>query len=405
LKKLLLVVLLAGLAGLGWWIYQRKTDAPDVPFAKVKRETLISTLPTNGKVEPLEWEAVRVDTPGLIDTVSVQEGQSVSKGAPIARLKAAGLESELTAAQARLAQARAELANIERGGKSTDLAEIESSLARARFDREAAQREYAALQRLAEKQAATPNDVQAARGKLRQAELDIEALERRRAALVSQPEKTVAEARLKEAGAAVELAQRRIEQTVIRSPLAGVVYNLSVRPGTYLAEGDLVANVGRLDKLRVRVYVDEPELGRVAVGEPVTITWDGLPGTTWNGAVEKMPTSVVPLGTRQVGEVLCTIDNPGRELVPGTNVNAEVRSNVVPSTLTIPKEAVRRETGSAGVAVWLLKGNTVIWQKVKLGAASVTRVQVTGGLAEGDSVALPTERPLRAGEPIEPVYP
>ena len=58
----------------------------------------------------------------------------------------------------------------------------------------------------------------------------------------------------------------------------------------------------------------------MAVGQPVTITWTAQPGKRWKGTVEKGATDIIALGTRQVGEVLCTIDNPGRELVPGTNV-------------------------------------------------------------------------------------
>jgi multidrug resistance efflux pump len=50
-----------------------------------------------------------------------------------------------------------------------------------------------------------------------------------------------------------------------------------LRPGAYLAAGDLLANVGRLDRVRIRVYVDEPLLGRVAPGQPVTITWEACP--------------------------------------------------------------------------------------------------------------------------------
>src|SRR5205814_3029488 len=123
-----------------------------------------------------------------------------------------------------------------------------------------------------------------------------------------------------------DLARRRLSQGIIRSPMSGIIYNLSVRPGAYVTPGGLIANVGRLDKLRVRVYVDEPELGRVAVGQPVTITWEGLPGQTWNGTVEKLPTEIVTLGTRQVGEVLCSIDNPGQKLVPGTNVDVKIRT-------------------------------------------------------------------------------
>ena len=63
--------------------------------------------------------------------------------------------------------------------------------------------------------------------------------------------------------------------------MAGVVYGREVRPGSYVNAGDLIANIGRMDRLRVRVYVDEPELGRVAEGQPVTITWDALPGRQW----------------------------------------------------------------------------------------------------------------------------
>lgn len=402
MKKLLLLFLIP-LAALAWWILQKRTEAPEVPFAKVKRETLISTLPTNGKVEPIEWAAVRVETAGLIEKVPVQEGQSVAKGAVLAQVSRTGLLADLSAAEAQVAQARAEMATLAQGGKSSELAEIESGLARARFNREGAQREYAALRRLAEKQAATKVEVDAARGKVMQAELEMEALERRRKALVTTADQGLAQARLKEAEAAVALARRRIEQGQIRSPVEGVVYNVAVRPGAYLSAGDLVANVGRLDKLRVRVYVDEPELGRIATGQPVTITWDALPGRKWSGSVERLPTAIAALGTRQVGEVLCTIENPDRELVPGTNINAEIRTNLVSNALTIPKEALRRE--SAGVGVLLLKTGKVAWQPVKIGASSVTRAQVTEGLSDGDSVALPTEHALKPGDAIKAVYP
>jgi HlyD family secretion protein len=161
--------------------------------------------------------------------------------------------------------------------------------------------------------------------------------------------------------------------------------------------------VGRLERLRVHVYVDEPELGRVRVGQPVTITWDALPGRTWTGVVERLPTEIVPLNTRQVGEVLCTIGNPGSELVPGTNVNAEIRTSVAEKALTIPKDAVRRD--AAGSGVFLLQGDTLAWRKVTLGVSGVTRIQVTSGLAEGDSVALTTPEPLKPGDRVRPVYP
>ena len=400
--KKLLPLPLVGIAVLSWWVWHKKTEAPQVPFAKVKRETLVSNLPTNGKVEPIVWQTVRAESEGLVEKVPVQAGQFVAQGALLAELSQSGLTAALTAAEARVVQARAELAVVENGGKSTELVDIENRLAKIRLDREAALRDYNALRRLQEKQAATGQEVLQAQGKMREADIEIQGLERRRAALVGKTDKSVALAKLHDAEAAVSLARSRIAQTGIHAPIAGLVYDLKVRPGAFVQLGDEIANIGQLDRVRVRVFVDEPELGRVAVGEPVTITWTALPGKHWSGRVEKAPTAIVPLGTRQVGEVLCTIDNPGRELVPGTNVDAEIRTSVVENALAIPREALRRE--SAGLGVYVLDGSLIHWRSVQTGVSSITRVAITHGLQDGDAVALPTDLALQDGERVTPVF-
>jgi HlyD family secretion protein len=397
--KKLLWLLPIPLAALGWFAYHRNTEAPQVPFAKVVRETLVSTLPTNGKVEPVEWQAVRVEQAGLVSKVPVQEGQVVSQGAPLAILSDTGLQADLETAEARVAQARAELATLEAGGKQVELTTIESDLARLRVEKDHDEKEYASLRRLADKQAASMVEVDEMKSKVRAAEMGIEALDKRRAALVSQSDKTVAQARLQDAEAAVSLAKRHMEQTSISAPISGLVYGLAAHPGVYLNVGDLVANVGRTDRLRVRVYVDEPELGHIEVGQPVTINWDALPGRSWEGSVERKPSNIISLGSRQVGEVLCTIDNPEHVLLPGTNVDAHIKTATVANALTMPKEALRRDAN--GVGVFVLQGGRLVWKPVTTGVSSVTRVQVQRGLAEGDEVALPTETPLHDGEIVK----
>jgi HlyD family secretion protein len=152
--------------------------------------------------------------------------------------------------------------------------------------------------------------------------------------------------------------------------------------------------------VRVRVYVDEPELGRVEVGESVRITWDALAGRDWTGKVERKPIEVVALGSRQVGEVLCTVDNPNRDLTPGTNINAFILTKVAHDVLSIPKSTVRRDHG-AGVYV-LQPDNTVKWRAVQTGVSDALRVEVTGGLTEGDRVAQPTDIPIKDGMPVNP---
>ena len=399
MKRIALLILIAAGAALIGWQFFRRSQPPVVPVTTVKRDTLVSTLITNGKAEPLEWMAVRSEREGQVERVLVEKGQVISQGALIGELDAGTARSELVSAQARISQARAEIEALERGGSSAQLAEIQSGLTRAKADLEVAQREHETLRRLAAKDAATRQQVDEARRAVEKAELEIRALENRRASLVAQTDRSIAQARLRDAEAAAESARRRIEQASIRAPMEGIVYQLDTRPGAYLNPGDVVAHIGKLHRLRVLVYVDEPELGRVNTGMPVKITWDARPGREWKGVVEKVPTQVVALGTRQVGEVVCVIDNSGRELPPGANVNAEIQSSVAENVLVVPKEAIRRENNASGV--YVVGGDRLEWRPVKLGISSATRTQVVTGVAEGDRVVLPTDRPLTHGMQVK----
>ena len=398
MKKALVSLLLAGVAVVIVWGVLRKGDPPKVSFARVKRQTLVSTLPTNGKVEPWLWQAVRAETGGVVSSAPVEDGQTVAAGTVMAGITDAALQAETDAAQAKLNEARANLATQEAGGKPAEFTDIDNSLARARFDLAQAQKVLASLERLVAQHASTQQEADAAREKVQQSELEIAGLEKRRRSLSSPTEVAAARARVGDAETALGLARKRAELSVVRAPMAGVVYGREVRPGSYLNAGDLVANVGRMDRLRVRVYVDEPELGRVAVRQPVTITWDALPGRQWHGEVDKKPVAVEALGSRQVGEVVCSIENEGRALIPGTNVNAEIRTAVVENALAIPKEALRHD--AQGDYVLALKGGAVERRAVKKGASNIAMVQVVEGLTDGDAVALPSDAPLKAGDRV-----
>jgi HlyD family secretion protein len=399
LKKLLLFLAIGAAAVIAWGIV-RKNRPQVVNFARVARQTLVSTLPTNGKVEPYEWQAVRAETAGLVSRIPVHLGESVAKGAILAETSDPSLAADVEAAQAKVTEARANLAALEQGGKSADLTDIENSLASARLKLERERTEAATLDRLVQKQAATRMEAQAAADKVRQTESEISGLEKRRTALVGRTDVEAARARLADAEAALTLARSHSASSVIRSPIAGQIYMLAARPGDYLNIGDPIANVGRVDRVRVRVYVDEPRLGRVAPGQPVTITWEALPGEQWQGAVEQMPTSIDTLGSRQVGEVVCTIENPVRELIPGTNVDAAIRTAVADNALVIPKEALRHD--ASGDFVFILKGDAVERRAVKTGISTVNQLQVLDGLSESDAVALPSDVPIAPGTRVTP---
>lgn len=410
MKKLLLLLLLAGVAAILIWGVLRKGEPPKVAFVRVTRQTLVSTLPTNGKLEPVAWQSVRAETAGVVNRVAVDDGQAVAAGALMASISDPGLQADIDAAQAKVNEARANLNALEAGGKPAEFTEIENNLVRARFDLAQAQKLLATLQRLADKHAATQQEVEGARDKVQQSELEIAGFDKRRRSLVSVAEVASARARLGDAESTLRLAQQRAALSVVHAPMGGIVYGREIRQGSYVNAGDLIANIGRMDQLRVRVYVDEPELGRVAEGQPVTITWDALPGRQWQGKVEKKPVAIQALGSRQVGEVVCVIDNPidkpaenpsekpRRALIPGTNVNAEIRTAVAVNALIIPKESLRHD--AQGDYVFVLKGDTIARRAVRKGASSITQAQIVEGLADSDSVALPASIPLKEGDRV-----
>jgi len=400
LKKLLLLLLALVLAVVVWGLMRRNAPA-DARFVRARRQTLVTTLPTNGKAEPIVWETARAPAAGLLSRVAVQDGETVAAGTVLAEIADPALNADLQSAQAHLGEAQANLAALE-SARPSDEVEISNSLARARLDLEREQKELDVRKRLLAKQAATAQDVQEQADKVARLQNEIAGLQKRRAALVNAPEVDAAKARVRAAEAELEQVRQRSALTQVHAPIAGEIYSLPVRSGGYVKAGDEIASIGRLDRLRVRVYVDEPLLGRVEDGQLVTIRWEAAPGKQWQGRVERKPEEIKALGSRQVGEVLCTIENPGHDLIPGANVDAEIRTAVVENALVIPKEALRHDSG--GDYALLLKGGTVERRPVKTGNSTVSLMQILDGLSEGDAVALPSETELKPGDRVSPSF-
>jgi multidrug efflux pump subunit AcrA (membrane-fusion protein) len=343
----------------------------------------------------VEFAAARAEIGGVVNQVAIERGQRVKAGQTLVVLDNASERAALDTARAQLEQARAEESTVKKGGKASVVADYQGRLEAARLAEAQAQRRFEATQRLYEKQASTKEELLAAQAAVTSAKQQVDAIENTRKNLVAPSDLSISEAKLQDANAALELASHRLALTTIKAPIAGIAYQFDIRKGAYLEVGALVAMIGNLDQMRVRVYVDEPDLGRVSLNLPVEITWDARPGQKWHGRVTQTPTEITALNTRQVGVVTCIIDNPKDELLPGTNVDANIISKVVNDAVSIPKQAL--QTTSQGTGVWKLKGDTVSWQPVTAGVSNVTSVQVKSGLQTGDRVVLPSDATLSNG--------
>jgi RND family efflux transporter MFP subunit len=173
------------------------------------------------------------------------------------------------------------------------------------------------------------------------------------------------------------------------------LFQFEIQDGAYLNAGDLVGMVGSLERMRVRAFVDEPELGRVRMGAEVRIRWDARPADLWNGKVARIPSQVVARGSRSVAEVLCEVEATPQKLIPNINLDVEILTGQGEKAQVLPRSCVIPE--GKGYFVWVVRNGAASKQVVQTGRSSSSVIEVTGGLTADDKVILPGESPILEG--------
>jgi HlyD family secretion protein len=309
--------------------------------------------------------------------------------------------AQVARAQAQVKGAESELLAVSAGGTQEEVLTTRNALVKAQADRDAAQKTLQAMQRLLQSGAASQAEVDAAQVQLHVAEANLHMLEQKLHDRFSKPEIGHAEAQLAEARAALAAATDLVRNLNISSPHSGMVYNLPVRKDSFAAAGDLLIQVANLHRIRVRAFVDEPEIGRLQKGQPVEVAWDALPGRLWKTTIENLPTNVVQRGTRMVGEVTCLLDNDDLKLLPNTNVSVAVVLARHENALTVPREAVRQD--AEGKYVFQVVNGQLKRRNVQTSVSNLTRVEITKGISDGAVLALGAVnmQPLRDGMSVK----
>jgi HlyD family secretion protein len=173
--------------------------------------------------------------------------------------------------------------------------------------------------------------------------------------------------------------------------------------GTYVNPGDLVLQEADLSKVLVRAFVDEPDVGRLAAGQPIEVTWDAVPDRIWNGTVTVIPAEVKLHGTRNVGETTCLVDNHDHKLLPNVNVGITIVTSEHKDVLTLPREALRQD--EHGNYVLQVVDQELHRRDVTTSISNLTKVEVTGGLGTDAYVALTSlnSKPLLNGSRVKVV--
>jgi HlyD family secretion protein len=356
-----------------------------------QRQDILSVITTNGKVEPRQNFEAHSPAPSTVKRILAREGDHVKPGQLLLQLDDAAARAELARATAQLRAAQASHAALQAGGSQEELLNRQASLTKAKGEYDIAGRNLQALTRLEKEGAASPQEVIAARDRLSRAEADLEFLQQKGIRRSSRYDQEKVQADLANAEAAVKAAQDLIARCNVQAPFAGTVYSLPVRQGAYVNSGDLLVQVADLAQMQIRAFIDEPDIGRLQMGQAVRISWDGVPGRTWIGKVSALPTNIVSRGSRMIGEALCAVDNQDRKLLPNVNVNAAIVTADTANALTLPREALHQE-GNRSI-VYVVEDGRLVGRPVQTGVANLTRIEITKGLSENETVALASLSP------------
>ena len=363
---------------------------------------LRSTVATNAKVEPepgLNFEA-HAPFPGVIQTVRVHEGEKVPADMLLVSMDATEAQARVAAAEAGVKGAQAAWDAALHGGTPQQRLALQGQLQAARIERDQARHDVAALEQLIPSGAASPSEVSAARQRLAADSSALHVLEERQSSGSGPADLAHAHAALQDAQAAYAAALDALHQAVVHAPFAGTVYSLPVSQSEYVQQGDRLLSLADLSHMQVLAYFDEPEVGKLRVGQPVTIAWDARPNETWHGVLARLPSTIITYGTRNVGEALVRLIDADGALLPDTNVRVTVTTASESNVLTVPHDALHFEQGTS--YVYRVEGGSLHRVPVVLGTVNLTSVQVLSGIKAGDVVALGTTngQPLGDGLPV-----
>jgi HlyD family secretion protein len=440
LKKILIisgaVLVTAGIAG--FTIVRAQSGYTKVLTAKVVRQNLVSIVSGTGQIKPKTYVNIGATSFGRITHLYVKEGDHVKLGQVLATVESVQAKAGVAAQEASIRSADTDISSYLAAEKTAEatVAHSEADLQQKLLDWQRAQALYKA-----ELIARSEYD-----SKKAAYDTDIATLAQSKAALVQSRAQTAsARGKLGTAQATLTSNIDALNKTVSIAPFNGIVTNMPVREGETVvvgiqnAQGSTLMTLADLSVITAEVKVDETDIVNVAMGQPVDVTVDALPGKVFPGKVTEVgdqailrstgiATSQSTTGTEEAKDfkVVVTLVNPPPELRPGLSATAKITTARRQNVLSIPIQALAMRTavslkpgaamqtvnaastgdapptsvqdpGTQGVFLLRSHGSKIESQFVPVttGITGSTDIEVTGGLKQGDEIVIGPYKVLR----------
>ena len=384
----LIVVILFG-TPLAMYFLSKESDNSQILLGKAVRREIKVVISTNGKIEPVDRSDVYAHINATVRQIFMKEGSEIEKGRPLMQLESEQIRTALAEAKTALLQEKRQARVVLSGPSKEEMTAVDSSLAEYEMQLDQLKKDLAVEESLLKKGATTRVAVEALQKERDLLQLRINSTEKKKQDLLSRyspEEKEWERGKVSELTKQVKLLEQQLQTESVVAPESGLIYSLSVKQGSYVMKGQLLAQIYQPGKIQLQAYVDEPDLGGIAKDQQVLIEWDGLAGRQWTGKVEKTAKQVVPLENRSVGIVLCSIDGDPKELIPNLNVKVEIVTAREEHALVVPRAAVFNHEGHSSVMV--SDGKKTEIKPVVLGLLAPDEIEIVKGITEGSSIVL-----------------
>jgi HlyD family secretion protein len=369
-----IVVSSGALSGIGG----KREEATKVRVVGVERGRLVRTINAPGEIEPETRVEISAQVSARIVELPFDEGDAVKPGDVVVRLDDRDLTAALDAARSQMLAERARLIG----------AEAELGEARADAARQSA---------LFETKDASQATLDTAQARLRRAESTIEQIGHAIA---------IAEARIRQ-------AEKDLDSTVIRSPIAGVVTRLQaevgelVVVGTLNSPGSVILEIADLSRMIVKARIDEANVSLVHAGQPATVYLNAFPDRAFTGTVTfvRLMRDLWRDGSGYVqADILVDADETDR-LQTGLTANADIQVAMLDDVIKVPSQAVldrrveelpegvRKDTSlidatrtyATVVYVMTEEGKASV-RPVRIGSSDLTHTVIEAGVEGGERV-------------------
>jgi RND family efflux transporter MFP subunit len=333
---------------------------------------------------------VSAEAAGIVRQVAVEIGREVRAGDPLVRLETKELALAVDRAESALRQTRAQLGmHGPVAGADNPPADDEiGSVKNAAANREDARANMERAKMLAGRGIISPVDLQAAETRLKVTE----------AAYQSAVDNVRGQkALLQDRRAAYDLAVKKLNDAVVRAPIAGVVFERPVQVGEYIGERTPVATIVQVDPLKLRTGVQERHAGIIAPGQAVEFRVESFPDAVFTGKVAFVSPALDQ--TMRTFAVEALVDNSDRRLKPGFFAKGVILTQKDEGVLAVPDSAVSTFAGVS--SVYIIRDGKVEQRPVTLGVRQGNLWEVLEGLKGDETLASSRLNELATGVTVE----